>query len=222
MNSKEKKFFSVTATILASLYLLACAVESSPISINSNTLTHATPTQTLTSPEEPVADPALRAESITFNIDGKETTFPVEQQPSRLTDRIENDAFTQYAVTALFNVIGILAHNTDEPGVIIGDVQNGDQIKINTTSRHIYTFQIGEVSAYALTEDNNPYSAYLPIDPVTRQPLGLPPFEEYELFDHIFTNTSLSITLGTCLEYNGDDNYGRRYAEGDLIEVISP
>jgi hypothetical protein len=133
--------------------------------------------------------------------------FPVEQQPADnpmyVTDK--PDTATQYQLAELFDVVGLLAHNT-LAGAHFSHLATGQVLYLIYGDGSIHAFRVIEIKRYR-TSDGNTF---------TDVEMGGGPVYQSGMFMQVYTHPG-TLVLQTCLEFPGDAFLGRLFIIAEPI-----
>ncbi len=135
----------------------------------------------------------------------------VEQQPAADPLFVDGQTgmATQFERAALNGVVGLLAHNTSS-GIKFYQVQIGQQIDVIYGNGRIEQFRVQSISEFQKLQTMNPMSDF--VDLSTGSTLT-----STQVFNRFYSGDH-RLTLQTCLERNGDPNWGLHFIEAYPIQ----
>jgi hypothetical protein len=110
---------------------------------------------------------------------------------------------TQFMLAGEYGSLGFLAHNT-LAGSAFFDLELGQEIIIIYGDGELARFRIGEVYNYQALDPDNPYSVFRELDGSNKV------LSSTELFHEIYAKPHRAV-FQTCLEGEGDPNWGRHF-----------
>ena len=133
--------------------------------------------------------------------------LPVIQQPAGDGNFVDgNDGTTtEYARSAAFNVVGLLAHNTLSSGKAFFKLKPGQEVVLVYGNGRQARFRIERVENYQALGPNDPYSDFIDLNGPGGQLV-----RNEELFQRIYTHPG-QLVFQTCFEANGDPSWGRMF-----------
>ncbi len=111
---------------------------------------------------------------------------------------------TQFERAAENGVIGLLAHNTSS-GILFYQINVGEQIEVVYGDGNVERFQVQSINEFQKLNTTSPMSDF--VDLTTGGTLT-----STEVFNRFYSG-GRHLTLQTCLERNGDPNWGLRFIE---------
>ncbi len=130
----------------------------------------------------------------------------VDQQPP--TDPLfVNPQFgvaTEFGRASLNGVVGLLAHNTSS-GILFYQIHLNDHVEVVYGDDHIERYQVRSISEFQKLDTLSPMSDF--VDLATGATLS-----STEVFNRFYSGAR-HLTLQTCLEHNGDPNWGLHFIE---------
>lgn len=130
----------------------------------------------------------------------------VEQQPETQTLYVssERDVATQFDRAALNGVIGLLAHNTSS-GILFYQMEAGADVFVIYGDGRLERYRVETISEFQKLQTFDPMSDF--IDQSSGALLS-----STEVFSRFYSGDR-RVTFQTCLERNGDPNWGLRFIE---------
>jgi hypothetical protein len=128
----------------------------------------------------------------------------VEQQPPNhslyVTEKM--GYATQFTRSQRYDVIGLLAHNTIS-GILFYDLDMGDAVTLVFGDGRTAVYRVEAIEDFQKLEYSNPRSDYVEL--ATGQVMST-----NDVFARFYRNGP-HLVLQTCLEYEGDYNWGVRF-----------
>ncbi len=130
----------------------------------------------------------------------------VEQQPpsNSLFVSPQIGVATQFGQAALNGVIGLLAHNTSS-GILYYQINLGEQVEVVYGDGKVERYQVRSISEFQKLQTFNPMSDFIDLDTGSK-------LTSTQVFNRFYSGDH-RLTLQTCLERNGDPNWGLHFIE---------
>jgi hypothetical protein len=128
----------------------------------------------------------------------------VEQQPPNHSLYVTDKAgyATQFSRPARYDVIGLLAHNTNS-GILFYELDFGSPVYLAFGDGAVSLYRVEDIQDFQKLEPGNSRSDYVELS--SGQVLGT-----NAVFDRFYRNGP-HLILQTCLEFEGDYNWGVRF-----------
>ncbi|OGO19261.1 MAG: hypothetical protein A2Z14_12865 [Chloroflexi bacterium RBG_16_48_8] len=132
-------------------------------------------------------------------------TLPVVQQPEDKPWFVSSasNTITQFRLASDYGSMGFLAHNT-LAGSVFYELQMGQEVRVILEDGGSRRYVVGEMLLYQALDPKNPYSVFRPVDERGKD------MSSTDLFNLIYA-VPHRVVLQTCMEYNGDPNWGRYF-----------
>jgi hypothetical protein len=119
------------------------------------------------------------------------------------------DTVTQFQTAALYDTIGLLAHNHLAGGLFF-DLELGQEVKIIYGNGEIVRYELDKIKQYQVIHPFDPFSDMIDLD--TGELMS-----SYEVFREVYQGDE-HVTFQTCIVNEGISTWGRIYIMGTLIE----
>lgn len=138
--------------------------------------------------------------------------FPVVQQPANNPAYVSpaDGELTHFGLAAGHGSTGLLAHNT-AAGVYFDDLHIDQTLYLVHGNHHIQAYRITEIRRLRAVQPSSPYSDFIDLDqPGVR-------LSATDLFYQIYAAEN-RLVLQTCLEADGNPNWGRLFLIAEPVE----
>jgi hypothetical protein len=131
--------------------------------------------------------------------------LPVIQQPEGKPWFVaaEPDIITEFGLAADYGSTGFLAHNTLAGSAFL-ELQIGQEVMVILADGGSQRYEVREVMRYQALDPDNPYSVFRSVDGKGKD------LSSTDLFNLIYAVPN-RVVFQTCLENNGDPNWGRYF-----------
>lgn len=131
----------------------------------------------------------------------------VDQQPGGDINYVATTAqtVTEYARSAAYGVIGLLAHNTLPSGKEFYQLKPGQDVVLVYGDGRQAHYKVASVEYYQALSPTDPYSDFIDLNGP-----GGSLVRNQDLFQHIYENAG-KLVFQTCFEANGDPSWGRMF-----------
>ncbi len=131
----------------------------------------------------------------------------VDQQPGGDINYVTtaNQTVTEYARSAAYGVVGLLAHNTLPSGQGFFQLKPGQEVLLIYGNGRQTRYTVAGVEYYQALSPTDPYSDFIDLNGP-----GGSLVHNMDLFQHIYENTG-TLVFQTCFEANGDPSWGRMF-----------
>ncbi len=131
----------------------------------------------------------------------------VDQQPGGDINYVStaDQTVTEYARSAAYGVIGLLAHNTLPSGKEFYQLKPGQDVVLVYGDGRQAHYKVASVEYYQALSPTDPYSDFINLNGP-----GGSLVRNQDLFQHIYENTG-TVVFQTCFEANGDPSWGRMF-----------
>lgn len=132
-------------------------------------------------------------------------SLPVLQQPENEPWFVSSAprAVTQFNLAVEYGSLGFLAHNT-LAGSVFYDLDIGEDFIVVYGNGDLARFRVVETRSFQALDPNNPYSEFRVLDGSERT------LTSTDLFHQVYAQPHRAV-LQTCLEAEGDPNWGRYF-----------
>jgi hypothetical protein len=132
-------------------------------------------------------------------------SLPVLQQPEDKPWFVSSapKTITQFKLAGDYGSLGFLAHNTLAGGVFY-ELDIGDEILVVYGDGELARFKVGEIRRYQALDPDSPYSVFREMNGSGKE------LTSTELFHLIYAKPHRAV-FQTCLEAEGDPNWGRYF-----------
>jgi hypothetical protein len=117
----------------------------------------------------------------------------------------EDQTATEYARSAAYGVIGLLAHNTLSSGQEFAQLKPGQDVVVVYGDGRQARFRVASIEHYQALSPTDPFSDFVDLNVP-----GGKRISNQSLFQHIYTNAG-QLILQTCFEANGNPSWGRLF-----------
>ena len=130
--------------------------------------------------------------------------LPVAQQPEGNANYVSRKAgeATQFSTASHFGTIGLLAHN-NLSGRSFSALAVGHEVRLVHGDGRVEDFIVADVLRFQALDPASPWSTFR--DVITQEVLST-----RQMFDRVYSGTR-HVTFQTCIESNGNLNWGRLF-----------